>query len=104
MAGLFNDTIFTLLLISVAGDQHAVDLVGTRHPHALQQEPSASRGNHHSTSAFAHWEVVQLAGLQILNLAILVRVQASQPISPQIASLAVQTSVRARFEISPKHP
>jgi hypothetical protein len=25
------------------------------------------------------WEVVQLAGLQILNLAILVRVQASQP-------------------------
>ena len=26
------------------------------------------------------WEVVQLAGLQILNLAILVRVQASQPI------------------------
>jgi hypothetical protein len=26
------------------------------------------------------WEVVQLAGLQILNLTILVRVQASQPI------------------------
>jgi hypothetical protein len=25
------------------------------------------------------WEVVQLAGLQILNLTILVRVQASQP-------------------------
>jgi hypothetical protein len=28
---------------------------------------------------FSGWEVVQLAGLQILDLAILVRVQASQP-------------------------
>jgi hypothetical protein len=29
---------------------------------------------------FNNWEVVQLVGLQILDLAILVRVQASQPI------------------------
>ena len=33
----------------------------------------------HETVTHNCWEVVQLAGLQILNLAILVRVQASQP-------------------------
>ena len=34
---------------------------------------------HHPNSAPIGWEVVQLVGLQTLDLAILVRVQASQP-------------------------
>src|SRR5450432_2057127 len=41
------------------------------------------------------WEVVQLAGLQILNLAILVRVQASQPINNFPLIQAPQTAVSA---------
>ena len=35
---------------------------------------------HDVSSVFSCWEIVQLVGLQTLNLAILVRVQVSQPI------------------------
>jgi hypothetical protein len=44
----------------------------------LRQE-RAIRGRNSDSSPIG-WEVVQLVGLQTLNLAILVRVQASQPI------------------------